>query len=129
MKSRGVRIERSTCVSAAKLTTASQPVPARDDGSGVGDVADDELGVDALEVRRVARVRELVEHHDVVAGADEALDEMGADEARSTRDQDAHRGKCKGNVEVRKPLVRRLSWNHRWAMQRGQERIVELVRR
>jgi hypothetical protein len=39
------------------------------------------------------------------------------------------------DVDVRKPLVRQLTpllrrlfaWNHRWAMQRGQERIVALV--
>jgi hypothetical protein len=39
-------------------------------------------------------------------------------------------------VEVRKPLVRHLTpllrplfaWNHRWAMARGQERIVALLR-
>ena len=37
------------------------------DGVGVGDVALVELGVDALEVRRVAGVGELVEHDDLVA--------------------------------------------------------------
>lgn len=40
-------------------------------------------------------------------------------------------------IDVRKPLVRHLTpllrplfaWNHRWAMRKGQERIVELVAR
>ena len=43
---------------------------------------------------------------------------------------------CGGTVEVRKPSVRRLTpvlrpvfaWNHRWAMERGEARIVALAR-
>jgi hypothetical protein len=60
------RIERSTCV------------------------PDDELAVDAVEVLPPARVRELVEHDHLVAAAEEALDEMAADEPAAAGDEDPH---------------------------------------
>ena len=61
------------------------------DGVGIGDVADDELVLDALEVRGIACVGELVEHDDVVALAARAADEVRADEAGATGDEHAHR--------------------------------------
>ena len=85
------RIERSTCVSAAKLTIASKPGRGLGDRPGVADVADDELDPGALEVRRVARVRQLVEHANVVARSQEPLGEVGADEAGPAGDEHAHR--------------------------------------
>ena len=54
-KSVAPRIERSTCVSAAKLTIASQPAAASATASASQMSADDELDPGALEVRRVAR--------------------------------------------------------------------------
>ena len=59
-------------------------------GPRVGDVALMELVLDALEVRDVARVRQLVEHGDVVALARQVTDEMRADEPGASRDQHAH---------------------------------------
>ena len=50
----------------------------------------DELAVDALEVRRIPGIGQLVEHDDVVAGGDEALDEVAADEAAAAGDENAH---------------------------------------
>ena len=88
------RIDRSTCVSAAKFTIASQPsASARCDGVRLDDVALVELVLDALEVGAVARVGELVEHDDLVAGRGEALDEVGADEPGSAGDENSHRPK------------------------------------
>ena len=92
MNSAGPRIERSTCVSAAKLTIASQPAAARRHCVGVGDVAVVELVLDALEVRAVARVRQLVEHDDCVALGRKTPRERRADEARSACDENPHRG-------------------------------------
>ena len=86
----GPRIERSTWVSAAKLTTASQPARGPGDGVRVGDVADDELGARALEIGGVAGVRQLVEDDDVVAACDEPPHEMRADEAGAAGHEDAH---------------------------------------
>ena len=91
-KSVAPRIERSTCVSAAKLTIASHPRAAAVDVLGIRDVALVELAVHALEVRPVVRrVRELVEHDDLVAGREQAPDEVGADEPAAAGDQHAHR--------------------------------------
>jgi hypothetical protein len=45
-----------------------------------------------FQIRRVARARQLVEHHDVVAGSDEPLHEVRADEARAARDEHLHGG-------------------------------------
>ena len=61
----GPRIERSTCVSAAKLTIAVAPGGSAGDGVRIGDVPLEELVLDPVEVRRVARVGELVEDDDV----------------------------------------------------------------
>ena len=59
-------MERSTCVSAAKLTIASQPAAARETASGSAMSPTDELAVDAVEVLLPAGVGELVEHdHDL----------------------------------------------------------------
>ena len=68
--------------------------PGRGNGSRIDDVALVELVLDALEVRPVARVGELVEHHDLVACCDEPLDEVGADEPGSAGDEDPHRPKA-----------------------------------
>ena len=59
-------MERSTCVSAAKLTIASQPAGGAGDSLRVGDVAWLELVLDAVEVLLAARVGQLVEHDDLV---------------------------------------------------------------
>ena len=93
-KSVAPRIERSTWVSAAKLTIASQAAAALRDGLGVADVADDELDPGALEVRRVAGIGQLVEHAYVVARREEPLGEVGADEAGPACDEHAHREKA-----------------------------------
>ena len=66
------------------------------DGLGVGDVADDELDARPREVRGVARVRQLVEHHHVVAARDEPLHEMRSDEAGSAGHEHAHPRKGTG---------------------------------
>ena len=56
---------------------------------GCGDIALVEL--DAVgKVRAVAGVRELVEHDDLVAASQQPLDEMRADEACATCDENAH---------------------------------------
>ena len=55
------------------------------DRVGVGDVALVELVLDALEVRAVAGVRQLVEDGDLVARRGEPAHELGADEARPRR--------------------------------------------
>ena len=60
------------------------------DRSGIGDVALVEVVLDALEVRAVAGVRQLVEDGDLVARLDETAHELGADEARPAGDQHAH---------------------------------------
>ena len=91
MNSAGPRIERSTCVSAAKLTIASQPRGRRRDRVGVGDVALVELVLDALEVGAVAGVGQLVEDDDLVAGGGEPPDEVRADEPGAAGDEDAAR--------------------------------------
>ena len=92
MNSAGPRIERSTCVSAAKLTIASQPAAAARDHVGVGDVALVELVLDAVQVRAVAGVGQLVEDDDRVALRREPPRERRADEARSACHEDPHRG-------------------------------------
>ena len=72
---------------------------ARDVG-GLRDVAVVELDV-RRQIRAVARVRQLVEHDDVVARREQALDEMRADEARAACDEDPHRRK----VSARRPAA------------------------
>src|SRR5581483_11826206 len=59
---------------------------------GIGDVADDERRVHALEVGRVAGVRELVEHDDLVPRRDETAHEVRADEAGAAGDEDPRHG-------------------------------------
>ena len=95
MNASGSAIERSTCVSAAKLTTASTPsiasatasassIPARTNAKP-GAVAD--VG----EVLLAAGVGELVEHGDGVAVLGDPLaDEVRADEAGSAADEQLH---------------------------------------
>ena len=56
-------------------------------GIRVADVADEELDPASLQVGRIARIGQLVEHADVVAGGQEPLREVGADEARPAGDQ------------------------------------------
>ena len=63
----------------------------RGDGVRVGDVALVELVLDAVEIRPVAGVRQLVEHDDLVARAREPPREMRADEAGAAGDENAHR--------------------------------------
>ena len=67
MNSAGPMIERSTCVSAAKLTIAVAAARPPRDRLGIGDVALVELVLGALEVVAVPRVGELVEDDDLVA--------------------------------------------------------------
>ena len=88
----GSAIERSTCVSAAKFTTASTPsiAPATASGSSIAPWTNDVL--DVLQVLAPARVRELVEHDDLVAGLDALTDERGADEPGPAADEQLHRG-------------------------------------
>ena len=89
----GSAIERSTCVSAAKLTTASTPSIAAADGVGVLDPAVDELDVEVLEVLAPAGVGELVEDDDLVAVLAHAqADEVRADEAGAAADEQLHAG-------------------------------------
>ena len=61
------------------------------DGRRVGDVADDELVLDACEVRPISRVRQLVEHDDLVTLGCEPPDEVRPDEAGTAGDEHAHR--------------------------------------
>ena len=63
------------------------------DGLGVGDVPLVELVVDAVEIRPVARVRQLVEHDDGVATRSYAPCEVRADEAGAACNQHPHRAK------------------------------------
>ena len=91
----GSAIERSTCVSAAKLTTASRPSIASRDGVGVLDARVHEREARAVadvgEVLLAAGVGELVEHDDLVAVLGDALaDEVRADEAGSAADEQLH---------------------------------------
>ena len=87
----GSAIERSTCVSAAKLTTASTPASAVAHRVGVLDPAVDEADVEVLEVLAAAGVGELVEHDDLVAVLREAhADEVRADEPGAAADEQLH---------------------------------------
>jgi hypothetical protein len=90
MNSLAPKMERSTWVSAAKLRIASAP--------RIADVAFDQLDVGPFEVRRVARVRQLVEHDDVLAGRGEPPRAVGADEPGAAGDEDAHRSKPRAAV-------------------------------
>ena len=92
-KASGSEIERSTWVSAAKLTIASHAVADRAvDGVAVLDRADDELDVgQVLQVLAPPGVRELVEHDDLVAlVAHPQAHEVRADEAGPSTDEQPH---------------------------------------
>ncbi len=69
-------------------------VPRRGDRLGIADVALDELELRALEVRRIPRVGELVQHDHLVAGRGQPLREVRADEARAAGHQDSHRAEA-----------------------------------
>ena len=91
----GSAIERSTWVSAAKLTTASQPSIAAATASGVLDAGVHEGVAGAVahvgEVLLAPGVGELVEHHDLVAVLGQPLaDEVRADEAGPAADEQPH---------------------------------------
>ena len=87
----GSAIERSTWVSAAKLTTASTPVERAADRVGVLDAGLDQLDVEVGEVLAPAGVGELVEHDDVVAVVGDALaGEVRADEPGAAADEQLH---------------------------------------
>ena len=87
----GSAIERSTCVSAAKLTTASASAIASGDRVAVLDPGVHEAVLDALEVLAPARVGELVEHGHVVAEVAHALAHEGrADEPGAAADEQPH---------------------------------------
>ena len=87
----GSAIERSTCVSAAKFTTASTPCDRGGDRVGVLDAGVHELDVEAREVLAPPGVRELVEHDDVVAVVAQAHAHEGrADEAGAAADEQLH---------------------------------------
>ena len=90
MNSAPLRIERSTWVSAAKLTTASQPCPAWATATASAMSPSWNSCGDAFEIGAVARVRELVEDDHVVAPVCEQLHEVRADEPRSAGDEDPH---------------------------------------
>jgi hypothetical protein len=94
MKSRGPSIERSTCDSAAKFTTAlgRKFAERARDGVSIGDVAVDENEVgmrgDVAEAGAIAGVGELVDHRDPHRAAREGhANEVAADEARAAGDQ------------------------------------------
>ena len=96
MNSPGASIERSTWVSAAKLTIASNAVEAPVDRVGVGDVRGDQLDPGLIETPEVldpACVGELVEHphREVGVGLEPVADEGRADEAGAAGDEDVHR--------------------------------------
>ena len=80
-------IERSTCDSAAKLTIASQPAAACATASGSAMSPCVELVLDAVEVRAVAGVGQLVEDDDLVARRREPAHEVRADEAGAAGDE------------------------------------------
>ena len=91
-KASGSAIERSTWVSAAKLTTASTAVHRLGRRARVLDRAVDELVLDVLEVLAPARVGQLVEDDDLVAVVAHAhAHEVRADEAGTAADQQPHR--------------------------------------
>ncbi len=62
------------------------------DGVLVGDRTLDEGGV-GVDVRRESRA-EIVEHDDVVAAGDERVDEVGADEPRTSGHERPHRSEA-----------------------------------
>ncbi len=99
MKALASSIERSTWLSAAKLTTAVGPrlgeQPAH--RAAVGDVPLDEFqaGVaeHAVQALQAARVGELVEHHDAGAGlGEDEPHEVAADETGAAGDEDLVHG-------------------------------------
>ena len=105
MNSSGPVIDRSTCVSAAKFTIASQggwdPI-ASVDGGGILDRALEEANLrrHVLQVLAPAGVRQLVEHGDLVAVLADALAyECRADEAGAPADEQLHRALTAGTAE------------------------------
>ncbi len=64
------------------------------DRLGIGDVGLDEPAVTALEIGGVPGVGELVEDDDLVAAREQALDEVGADEAGPAGDENLHGGEA-----------------------------------
>ncbi len=87
----GSAIERSTCVSAAKFTTASTPSIAPATASGVLDRPVDEGVLDVLQVLLPAGVGELVQDDDLVARLDALADEGRADEPGPAAHEQLHR--------------------------------------
>jgi hypothetical protein len=79
-------IERSTCVSAAKVDDRVAALAGACDGDAVDEVAVNELMVDVLDVGEVAAVRQLVQDDDVVALRREPTGEMAPDKARAVGD-------------------------------------------
>jgi hypothetical protein len=74
------------------LTIASQPSPASATAIR-SQMSPSTSRSRAFEVGRIARVGQLVEDDDVLAGCDEALREVRADEAGAAGDEHAHRRK------------------------------------
>src|SRR5215211_1287618 len=70
-------------------------------GHGVGDVTMDEHVVDPLEIRKVARIGELVENDHLVPAGDESLHEVASDEAATACHEDAHRLTLKADARRR----------------------------
>jgi hypothetical protein len=76
---------------------------------GVTDVSDDELGLGVqvvgcpLMYLRIERI----ENPDLVAALHESVDDIGADEPRTARDENSHAGRLGQNAEVRISLVLR----------------------
>ena len=106
----GSRIERSTCDSAAKLTTASVSATSGADDVRVGDVAADEaepggllrVGPDGRQVGLVAGVGELVEDRDPrpVAPGEHVADEAAADEPGAAGDEEVRAGLRPGRARA-----------------------------
>ena len=96
-KASGSAIERSTWVSAAKLTMASTPWAASHDGLPVADVGLKELVAGIVfygpQIVEVAGVGELVQVDDLgpQAGGEQPADEGAADEAGAAADEEPHR--------------------------------------
>ena len=93
MNSSGPLIDRSTCVSAAKFTIASQPLTAPATAAWILDRAVHEADVveHVVEVLAPARIGQLVEHGHVVAVVGEPPPhERRADEAGPAANEQSH---------------------------------------
>ena len=67
----------------------------------VSDITLNEVMQDAVEIRAISRVRELVENHDGVAAAHEAFNKTATDEAASSRNEHAHTWMLAASMQAR----------------------------